>query len=104
MVAVWDDHEIANDTWRDGAENHDPVTEGNWLNRATAGRRAWLEWLPVRHTDPDDWYRINRRLRFGDLSTSGCSTSAGSAPSRPKRLLFGYGSVGTGRQCTRAHR
>ena len=21
----------------------------------------------MRHTDPDDWYRINRRLRFGDL-------------------------------------
>ena len=67
MVAVWDDHEIANDTWKDGAENHDPATEGDWLTRATAGRRAWLEWLPVRHTDPDDWYRINRRLRFGDL-------------------------------------
>jgi alkaline phosphatase D len=25
MIAMWDDHEIANDTWRNGAENH---TEG----------------------------------------------------------------------------
>ena len=22
IIAVWDDHEVANDTWRDGAENH----------------------------------------------------------------------------------
>ena len=64
VIAVWDDHEIANDTWRKGAENHSEG-EGPWAKRARAGRRAWLEWLPVRHTDPDDWYSINRRFRYG---------------------------------------
>ena len=29
MIAVWDDHELANDTWMDGAENHQPDTEVN---------------------------------------------------------------------------
>ncbi len=96
MVAVWDDHEIANDTWRDGAENHDPATEGEWLNRATAGRRAWLEWLPVRHTDPDDWYRINRRLRFGDLVDLWMLDERRFRTQPPRSLLFGYGSVGSG--------
>lgn len=24
FIVVWDDHEVANDTWQDGAENHNP--------------------------------------------------------------------------------
>jgi len=94
MVAVWDDHEIANDTWKNGAENHDPATEGDWATRATAGRRAWLEWLPVRHTDPDDWYRINRRLRFGDLVDLWMLDERRIRDQPPKSLFFGYGSAG----------
>lgn len=65
MIAIWDDHEVANDTWREGAENHDPSTQGKWRRRAAAGRRAWLEWLPVRGLDPSDPHRIHRRFRFG---------------------------------------
>ncbi|RNL63213.1 alkaline phosphatase [Nocardioides marmoriginsengisoli] len=94
MVAVWDDHEIANDTWKNGAENHDPATEGDWATRASAGRRAWLEWLPVRHTDPDDWYRINRRLRFGDLVDLWMLDERRFRDQPPKSLLFGYGAAG----------
>lgn len=95
MVAVWDDHEIANDTWKEGAENHDPATEGDWATRATAGRRAWLEWLPVRHTDPDDWYRINRRLRFGDLVDLWMLDERRFRDLPPKSLFFGYGAFGS---------
>ncbi|MBO9520017.1 MAG: alkaline phosphatase D family protein [Nocardioidaceae bacterium] len=94
MVAVWDDHEIANDTWKDGAENHDPATEGDWATRASAGRRAFLEWLPVRHTDPDDWYRVNRRLRFGGLVDLWMLDERRFRDQPPKSLLFGYGSWG----------
>ncbi|MET3960672.1 alkaline phosphatase D [Marmoricola sp. OAE513] len=94
MVAVWDDHEIANDTWKNGAENHDPATEGDWATRASAGRRAWLEWLPVRHTDPDDWYRINRRLRFGKLVDLWMLDERRFRDQPPKSLFFGYGSAG----------
>lgn len=93
MIAVWDDHEIANDTWRTGAENHDPKTEGRWARRATAGRRAWLEWLPVRHTDPDDWYRINRRLQFGRTVDLWMLDERRFRTKPPKSLIFGYGSV-----------
>ena len=28
MVSMWDDHESANDSWEDGAQNHQPETEG----------------------------------------------------------------------------
>ena len=67
-IVVWDDHETANDAWRDGAENHQ-AGEGAWKVREAAARRAWFEWLPVR--DPDGLRlrtgRIFRQFRFGDL-------------------------------------
>ena len=51
MISVWDDHEIANDTWAGGAENHDPATEGDWEARKTAAARAYREWLPMSDAD-----------------------------------------------------
>lgn len=62
MIAVWDDHETANNSWRDGASAHDPVTEGPWPARKAAGVRAWREWLPM----GGDWYNS---YRVGDLAT-----------------------------------
>ncbi|MDG4870079.1 alkaline phosphatase D family protein, partial [Guyparkeria sp. 1SP6A2] len=47
MIAVWDDHEIANDTWFNGAENHQPE-QGSFELRRAAAAAAWVEWLPVR--------------------------------------------------------
>lgn len=45
-VTVWDDHEAANDTWRDGAENHQSE-EGDWAVRKAVAEKAYREWLPV---------------------------------------------------------
>ncbi|WP_110204939.1 alkaline phosphatase D family protein [Nocardioides daejeonensis] len=95
MIAVWDDHEIANDTWAEGAENHDPATEGDWATRASAGRHAFLDWLPVRHTDPNDWIRITRRLRFGDQVDLFLLDERRFRTKTPKSLLLGYGYLGT---------
>jgi alkaline phosphatase D len=63
FVTVWDDHESANNSWRDGAENHDE-SEGSWAERRAAAERAYSEWLPIR--DQDDG-RTFRQLAFGDL-------------------------------------
>lgn len=95
MVAVWDDHEIANDTWMEGAENHDPAVEGDWATRATAGRKAFLEWLPIRHTDPDDWAKINRRLAFGKQVDLWMLDERRFRTQPPKSLLLGYGAFGS---------
>ena len=46
-VTIWDDHEIANDTWRGGAENHDPRSEGDWKARVAAATAAYRDWLPI---------------------------------------------------------
>jgi len=67
VIAVWDDHELANDTWKDGAENHDP-SEGDWPTRRTAAVRAYFEWLPIRETSSPEAPVIYRGFRFGDLA------------------------------------
>ncbi len=70
MIAVWDDHEIANNAWRGGAENHDPTRDGAWSERRSAAERAWLEWMPVREPrgDAGGEAHIQRAFRFGDLA------------------------------------
>ncbi|MFF9197869.1 alkaline phosphatase D family protein [Streptomyces sp. NPDC014779] len=65
VVAIWDDHEFANDAWSGGAENHTPGAEGAWADRVAAAKRAYFEWMPVRTSTEGTVYR---RLRFGRLA------------------------------------
>jgi alkaline phosphatase D len=65
VVAIWDDHEFANDTWSGGAENHTEGAEGTWSARQAAARQAYFEWMPVRPAIAGTTYR---RLRFGKLA------------------------------------
>ncbi|OKK19187.1 alkaline phosphatase [Streptomyces sp. CB00455] len=65
IVAIWDDHEFANDAWAGGAENHTPGAEGEWAARAAAAKQAYFEWMPVRASIAGTVYR---RLRFGTLA------------------------------------
>lgn len=67
FICVWDDHEIANDAWRDGAENHTPATEGAWPLRKALAKQAWREWMPVRLEDPSQPGQIQRAFAFGNL-------------------------------------
>jgi len=64
MIAVWDDHEIANDTWAAGAENHQSATEGSFAARKAAALQAYHEWMPTRNAQPD---LIYRSFNFGNL-------------------------------------
>ena len=62
MIAMWDDHESANDSWEGGAQNHQPASEGPWSERKAAAVRAYREWLPV---SDDTW----EAYEIGDLAT-----------------------------------
>ncbi|MEH1169011.1 alkaline phosphatase D family protein [Micromonospora sp. CPCC 205539] len=93
-VITWDDHEVANDQWSGGAENHTPGTEGAFADRLAAARQAYLEWMPVRAgTDG----AIYRRLRFGrlaelsmlDLRTYRSQQASGTAVDDPGRTITG---------------
>lgn len=67
FICVWDDHEIANDTWSGGADNHDPATEGDFAARRAAALTAYHEWLPIRAPEPNRPERIFRSFDFGNL-------------------------------------
>ncbi len=70
LIATWDDHETSNNSWRDGAENHDPATEGSWEDRRRAALQAYYEWMPVREPHagrPREG--LFRSFSYGDLLT-----------------------------------
>lgn len=48
FICVWDDHEIANNTYESGAENHTDETEGDFQTRKESAIRAYMEWMPIR--------------------------------------------------------
>lgn len=62
-IAMWDDHESANNAHREGAENHS-AHEGSWQQRQAAARQAFLEWMPIRQEST-----LFRTFTFGDLAT-----------------------------------
>ncbi|MEA3512443.1 MAG: alkaline phosphatase D family protein [Campylobacterota bacterium] len=64
MIVVWDDHEIANDSYKDGAQNHDD-TEGDFNTRTQNALQAYFEWLPIRPIDNKK--EIFRSFDFGNL-------------------------------------
>ncbi|WP_347302395.1 alkaline phosphatase D family protein [Croceibacterium sp. TMG7-5b_MA50] len=70
FICVWDDHEVTNDGWLGGAENHQPETEGDWATRKAAAMQAYFEWMPIRNPEagrPQE--AIYRAFEFGDLAT-----------------------------------
>ncbi len=68
FITVWDDHETANNAWRDGAENHNPeLGEGEWLDRRAAAIKAYYEWMPIRQVNKANLLQSYRKFRFGNL-------------------------------------
>ncbi|MES2103796.1 MAG: alkaline phosphatase D family protein [Pseudomonadota bacterium] len=67
MIAIWDDHEFANNAYMDGAENHDPVTQGPWSARKAAASQVYHEWMPIRTPDTANLLKIYRSFDFGNL-------------------------------------
>jgi len=64
FITTWDDHETANNAWRDGAENHDPG-EGAWADRLAAASQAYREWMPFRESSGGALFRS---LGYGELA------------------------------------
>ena len=63
FICVWDDHEIANDTYKDGAENHQE-SEGSFEARKTDAIKAYSEFLPLRSSNTS---LIYRNFNIGNL-------------------------------------
>lgn len=68
FITVWDDHETADNSWRDGANNHTEGTEGAWVERKAFGQQAYDEWMPIRYPQAGNVGKIWRRFSYGDLA------------------------------------
>ena len=68
-ITVWDDHEFANNGYVNGAENHDPATQGDWVTRKNIAAKVYHEWMPIRTPDASNLLKIYRRFDFGNLFT-----------------------------------
>ncbi|WP_166372541.1 alkaline phosphatase D family protein [Psychromonas sp. SA13A] len=66
FITVWDDHEVADDTWSEGAANHNE-DEGSFEDRKLAALQAYFEWLPIRPWSEGNYAEIYRQFSFGDL-------------------------------------
>ncbi len=66
FIAIWDDHEIANDASVNGAENHNDG-EGSWEARRAAAMQAYYEWMPIREQSGRNAWEAYRNFKFGDL-------------------------------------
>jgi alkaline phosphatase D len=70
LIAVWDDHEFADNSWRDGATGNSIDIHDDFPAMKAQATRAYCEWMPVRagqgFTTGDDRH-LYRHLRFGSL-------------------------------------
>ncbi|KAF3917947.1 hypothetical protein ABW20_dc0110240 [Dactylellina cionopaga] len=73
-IPTWDDHEVADNTWRDGSptlNNSESsfIKDGqiSFDQRKMNAVRAYFEWMPIRQVDMDDNLRIWRSFPFGNL-------------------------------------
>jgi len=109
LIAVWDDHEFADNSYEDGATNHTEGAEGSWADRKAAGIKAYFEWMPIR--DQGSAGKIWRELKYGHLvdlimldtrlwgrstvcpvpGTNGCDsrTTGPAVPFDPERTILG---------------
>ncbi|KAF9638957.1 Alkaline phosphatase D-related protein [Lasiodiplodia theobromae] len=80
-IPVWDDHEVGDNTWRDGMADHnntedsfiqDGLQEGGdgltFDQRKMNAVRAYFEWMPIRQVEMDDNLRIWRTFSLGNLA------------------------------------
>ena len=68
VVAIVDDHDVADNAWRGGSKHHREEDDGPWTARAHAAMTARAEWVPSRRRDPDDVLCTWRSFDAGDLA------------------------------------
>jgi len=63
FISIWDDHESTNDSYKDGAENHQP-NEGDWQTRKDISKKVYFEWMPIRDASSNTIYR---KISYGSM-------------------------------------
>ena len=64
FITEWDDHEFANDAYKDGAKNHQPE-EGDWAAREAIAKKVYFEWIPITDNTKNT---VIRKMNYGNLA------------------------------------
>jgi len=54
MIAVWDDHEFADDSWQNNATSLNGISSEQSLQRKQDSERAYFEYMPIDHEHAND--------------------------------------------------
>ncbi len=95
FIVSWDDHEVANNSWTGGAQNHN-AGEGDYAERVHNALTAYYEWMPIRENTGRGREAAYRSFDFGGIATvamietrlSGRSEPASFARDLPARRTF----------------
>ncbi|CAO1615251.1 unnamed protein product [Parajaminaea phylloscopi] len=73
LIAVWDDHEVADNSWKAGTADSNNTAQGTingttFTARKRAAVRAYFEYTPIRQVDTTDDLRIWRSFQYGKLA------------------------------------
>ncbi|UZJ56248.1 hypothetical protein CBS101457_005568 [Exobasidium rhododendri] len=73
-LLIWDDHEVADNTWKAGSADSNDTAAGTvngvrFTERKKNAVKAYFEWMPIRQVDTAaDTLRIWRKFQYGKLA------------------------------------
>ncbi|MBY0796616.1 alkaline phosphatase D family protein [Corynebacterium parakroppenstedtii] len=67
FICIWDDHEFADNNWREGAAGNSAGPDDNYQAIKAAAMQAYFEWLPVRVSAGNQGSHLYRKLQYGNL-------------------------------------
>jgi len=66
MIATIDDHELSDNAWSGGADEHDPARDGSWSDRKKAAMDAWHDWMPTLRHPLNGTDHVWQQISLGD--------------------------------------
>jgi alkaline phosphatase D len=67
IIQLWDDHEVCDNAWSTNGLNHDYLTQGAYIARKNAAKKAFMEWNPIRPMAAGNDSTIYRNFKWGNL-------------------------------------
>jgi alkaline phosphatase D len=93
IMATIDDHELSDNAWIGGAQEHDEEHQGPWRDRSNAAMSVWADWMPTlrRPVDGDPIWReidlgVAGRILLGETRLS---RSDPDGPRGPEKTALG---------------
>ncbi len=93
MMATIDDHELSDNAWLGGAQEHEEEHHGPWIDRSNAAMEVWSDWMPTMRR-PAEGDPIWQEIDLGEagrilLGETRLSRSNPDDPRTPEKTALG---------------